>query len=145
MTPGELFAVIESVSFGVALTVASDLPTLLWGAKHQGPVQALDRELATPAVREQLVERISFLAQQPVDPTYANPGDVALAIYLWLLGRHDPSLARQASEVVLGAPGCYYALRAAAEAQANADRAPVAENGAQAKPTNAEAHSAPTS
>src|SRR5262249_17516198 len=117
-------------------TVASDLRTLLWGAEQKAPVQELDKELASPAVRDQLAERISFLARQPIT-NHANPADVALAIYLWLLGRHAPSLARRARDG-LKAPGCGYARRAALEAQADVERAPAATNGPQVVPTDAE-------
>jgi hypothetical protein len=110
---------------------------LLWGAEQKGPVQGLDKALEAPAVRDQLAQRISFLARQPIDTNQANPADVALAIYLWLLGRHDPSLARRARDV-LKVPGCGYARRAALEAQADAERAPAATNGSQVVPTDAE-------
>jgi hypothetical protein len=82
--------------------------------------------------QEKVAERLADLCEQPIDPQYENPGDTALAVYLWLLDTYDRDLARRCAEKVLAAPRCWWAWRVAGNPAQPAGKngAPIAPQGA---------------
>ncbi len=123
----DLLATIESTAFSVELNVVSDLRTFLWAMEQQETVRSLTDLLQSKEWQEKVTERIAHLCEQPVDPNCENVADTALAIYLWLLDKHDQVLAHRCGEKVLEAPKCWWAWRVAREIAP-----PAARNGASA-------------
>ena len=96
---------IESHDFAVSLGIAGTerlFEELL--ATHSKVVTLLEEISNDPSLVSILINRIRSIQQLNHDPTYTNPYDTALAVYLWVLnfGAVDqPELARFAASEVL--------------------------------------------
>jgi hypothetical protein len=147
MTAEQAMAVIESTDFSVALNVVSDLHTFLRGAEQHPAVRALHEQLRSAGAAQQIAARIADLCQRPTDPAYENPGDAALAVYLWLLDRDQGELARPAAERVLQVPSCWWASAVARQVSAAgepSEPAPTSLSGdSSSPPATLEGHPAP--
>ena len=99
----DLYAAIESPEFSARLNVVSGFTQFLRAIGSQPEVLAL-RESNSSSGECDLLHRVSSLASAPRDPAFEHPHDVALAVYLWLLGDGDPAVAEIAAETVLRHP-----------------------------------------
>ncbi len=126
MTQAEAMREIEGHAFAARVNVGSDLRTFLRAAQEEPAVKFLFAELSREEAANTLVQRVSELSGEPVDPRYENPWDSALAIYLWMLSLKAPHLARIAAEATAQAAQCWWArtlaeqLRTASAVQTNA-------------------------
>ena len=111
MTPSEIFSVIESHEFAARLNVASSLDAFLRAAKEENSVQQLFKELASTQHLSALLERVIRLSQVPVDPRYENPGDTALAIYVWLASFRGTAYGRLLAQYSSTALQCWWSSK----------------------------------
>jgi hypothetical protein len=111
MTFEEALAEVESLRFASSVSVASDFRTFREGVRSSPAVLSLVKELRSPPAQNCLLTHLLAVARRPTDPAYANPWDTALTVYLWLLNRVAPSLARIGAAQVLQVPRCWWARK----------------------------------
>jgi hypothetical protein len=100
MTPVEAMHMIEGHRFAALTNLASNGKTFLRIATQQAEVEALSRAMTgDPAVISEIFDRAVALAAMPDDGDREHEGDAALAIYLWLLSKHQQELAQTAASV----------------------------------------------
>ncbi|PSR18170.1 hypothetical protein C8255_08855 [filamentous cyanobacterium CCP3] len=57
----------------------------------------------------EVLNRVAQLSQAPIDERYRNPNDVAIAVYIWVLGLVKLEVAELASVFALSAKNCWWA------------------------------------
>lgn len=106
---------IERHEFAARLNVASDLRTFVRAALRQEPVRRLIRELDSAGAAEQLLRRVVQLARRRIDPRYANPCDVPLAVYVWALDLKDSPFRTLGAGAAIESAGTWWARKVAEE------------------------------
>lgn len=109
MTYEEAVQEIESHEFSARLGIASDFKTFTHIAVSQPSVKELFTQLKKPEIEESLYNRTVDLSRRSIDPSFENPLDKALAIYLWVTDLRNPNLALLMSEHIIHAPQCWWA------------------------------------
>ena len=113
----QALAVVESHAFSAEANIASDRTIFLAVLRTMAAVQVLASELVR--VQTHRVEELSLRCRQlivaPVDLQYENPGDVAVATYLWLLSQAALGSAQTLSQDVTNVPRNWWWARRVAE------------------------------
>ncbi len=115
MSLATIFPEIESHELAAKLNIASDLKTFLRAATRQEPVRQLIRELDSAGAPEQLLRRVVQIAHRRIDPRYANPWDVPLAVYVWALDLKDSPFRFLVAGAAFEAFGTWWARKVAEE------------------------------
>jgi hypothetical protein len=113
-----LFAAVESPEFSVRLNVVSGWVQFIRGLAEAPEVKALMAAVRSPDGAMEVFYRLLEAVSAPHDPTYENPKDVAVAVYLLVLCFADHDLAAVASELALECGGCWWARKLAQAAKA---------------------------
>src|SRR5579859_7626263 len=91
----ELFDVIESSDFSSRVTLESTLRRIVVNISHQPVTEKLiDAVRSGQARADEVLSRLMQLATENTDPRYADPRDVSLTTYLFVLQQLRPDLAR---------------------------------------------------
>jgi hypothetical protein len=94
MTTEELIAAIEGSSVGARLAASSRITTFIRGVRTQPEVNELEAILQVDKrAIGSVVGRVEQLSKREVDIRRANPYDIPLAVYLWLLDQADRASA----------------------------------------------------
>lgn len=109
MTLQEIMRLVEGHEFAARLNLASDMRTLLSIALQQDEIRRLIELLEKPEAQEEVLRRVVQISRQRIDPRYENPGDAALAVYVWVLNVRGSRLARLAADAAIEAPHCWWA------------------------------------
>lgn len=109
----QLCDAIESHKMAALVNTASSLEVALHIIRTDQAVRALAKELRSPLVADHVLSRVLELTAQAVDPRYENPNDTALAIYAWLLSRHDSLLSYLACAAMSQVPNLWWASKVA--------------------------------
>ena len=110
----EALSNIQSPLFDAELNMVSGTSAFLRTARKQPAVQRTLRLMRESGERrEEVLDRICYLATEETDPRYENPNDTPLAILLWLTCYTEPDLARLGARYVERTPRCWYASRLA--------------------------------
>ena len=96
----ELFSGIESLSAAAAVNVASSLALAIRVGVSLPQIHRLVELMHGGFSAQVIWARISDLVNAPFDDRYENPNDAAVFLYLLLLERSAPALARSAAEWV---------------------------------------------
>lgn len=104
----EILGAIESPQTTVRVNVASSWRTFYRAVFSLGEVEQLESLLVLPATVDAVLSRIQELSKREVDPRYENIWDVPLAVYVLLLARHDPVIARLGIEAAQPARQCWW-------------------------------------
>ncbi|MGK7926221.1 MAG: hypothetical protein AB4290_13425 [Spirulina sp.] len=106
---------IEGYEFDALLNVASSFKMLKKIARKQTAFKDLVAFLTDSPENVWLVlKRTVDLSNQPIDPQYENPADIALTVYLLALSLVDLDIAETASSFVLQAQNCWWSVKFAA-------------------------------
>jgi len=90
MSENDVYSEIESVEFAARLTIAGNVEIFLRAAARLQVTRQLMLLSTTSA--DDIVGRIRELISQSVEGDYRHPGDVAVAIYLWVVASiHEPT------------------------------------------------------
>ncbi|MEO1270019.1 MAG: hypothetical protein AAFX99_18180 [Myxococcota bacterium] len=120
MTPWDTqLNAIESTHFATRLTsIVSDAESVAQFAAHEPEVKAIQAMMKDDPTRAQaLAERARGLLARDFDEGYINPWDVAMTLYLTLLSRNDPPLARSVAHWVARRDDFWWARRLATRMQ----------------------------
>lgn len=113
MNLSEAMREAESHGFAARLNLASDLKTFLRAAKREESVLVLLDEMTSPDKRALVLSRVMQISQSRVDRRYENPGDVALAIYVWIMTFADLDFAKVAAQATEQVSKCWWARQIA--------------------------------
>ena len=110
----EALARIESPQFAAYLNVVSSERAFFRAVAREPVVLDLYGQLqGSGELREEILGRISDLANQKIDMNYENPHDTALATLLWLTCYASPDFLELACLYTSSAPNCWYAHKLA--------------------------------
>lgn len=101
MIPSFSLETIESTLFTASVGVVSTPRSLDEAIWAQGSVREVLAAMTDHENRRELLNRVLELIARPHDPRYCHPDDLAIAIYVRILGITDATLAVRGADAVL--------------------------------------------
>jgi hypothetical protein len=121
MKRSDLFEQIESQRFAAYMNLASGFSVFQLALRENEALAQLAVVLVqSPQDAQAVLQRLLDLLKANEQPEYAHPYDAAIAGYLYVISRADPSLAKRAIEGVLATPQLWWARRLAQQLQEGA-------------------------
>jgi hypothetical protein len=117
----DLFAEVESQRFAANFRILSGFRVFQLALQADATLAQLSTALAqSPQDAQAVLQRLLDLLKANEQPEYAHPYDAAIAGYLYVISRADPSLTKRAIEGVLATPQLWWARRLAQQLQEGA-------------------------
>jgi len=107
-----LFDAIESSDFANRVTLESTLRRVAVNISHQELTgKLIDAVRSGRAKAEDVLSRLMQLVAENTDPRFADPRDISLTTYLFVLQQLRPDLARLGAEAVMRLPGAWWSFK----------------------------------
>lgn len=109
MTVKQAFDQVESLDFAAYANIASTFQTFIDALQGQESTQVLLKHLNSTDAYLEVLHRVLALCNEEHHNEYANPNDVALATYVFVLANKHEGIALAASNNVLKVPQLWWA------------------------------------